>query len=89
MCYGKKKVPIVFGGGQRSSGVTRGKTLKTLFIPYPKVESLDRFHTKYVDALWCEEEPYSFWWRSEVIWDHQGSKSENLVYTISQGRKLG
>ncbi|KAJ8018867.1 hypothetical protein HOLleu_00150 [Holothuria leucospilota] len=52
MHYGKRKNPIVFGGGQRSFGVTRGQTLKTLFTRYLKVGSLDRFHTWYVDALW-------------------------------------
>ncbi|KAJ8049339.1 hypothetical protein HOLleu_02043 [Holothuria leucospilota] len=31
MHYGKRQNPIVFGGGQRSFGVTRGQTLKTLF----------------------------------------------------------
>ncbi|KAJ8018645.1 hypothetical protein HOLleu_43270 [Holothuria leucospilota] len=30
MRYGKRKNPIIFGGGQRSSGVTGGQTLKTL-----------------------------------------------------------
>ncbi|KAJ8046241.1 hypothetical protein HOLleu_04856 [Holothuria leucospilota] len=85
----ERKNPIVFGGGQRSFGVTRGQTLKTLFTRYLKVGSLDRFHTWCVDALWKEEEPYCFWWRSKVIWGHQGSNTENLVYTISQVRKLG
>ncbi|KAJ8047117.1 hypothetical protein HOLleu_06023 [Holothuria leucospilota] len=31
MRYGNRKNPIVFGGGQRSPGVTGGQTLKTLF----------------------------------------------------------
>ncbi|KAJ8025096.1 hypothetical protein HOLleu_35207 [Holothuria leucospilota] len=52
MHYGKRKNPIVFGGGQRSFGVTRGQNLKTLFTQYLKIGSLDRFHTWYVDALW-------------------------------------
>ncbi|KAJ8025967.1 hypothetical protein HOLleu_33680 [Holothuria leucospilota] len=52
MRYGKRKNPIVFGGGQRSSGVTGGQNLKTLFTRYLKIESLDRFHAWYVDALW-------------------------------------
>ncbi|KAJ8026205.1 hypothetical protein HOLleu_33987 [Holothuria leucospilota] len=60
MWYGERKISVIFGGGQRSSGVTRGQTLKTLFIPYRKVGSLDRFHTKYVDVLWCKEKPYCF-----------------------------
>ncbi|KAJ8040362.1 hypothetical protein HOLleu_14627 [Holothuria leucospilota] len=85
MRCGERKNPIVFGGGQRSSGVTRGQNLKTLFTRYLKVGSLDRFHTKYVDVLWCKEEPYRFWWRSKVIWGHRGSKSEKLVYMILQG----
>ncbi|KAJ8046448.1 hypothetical protein HOLleu_05120 [Holothuria leucospilota] len=51
MGCGERKNPIVFGGGQRSSGVTGGQNLKTLFTRYPKVGSLDRFHTKYVDVL--------------------------------------
>ncbi|KAJ8047092.1 Alpha-aminoadipic semialdehyde synthase, mitochondrial [Holothuria leucospilota] len=36
MRYGKRKNPIVCGGGQRSSGVTGGQTLKTLLTPYLK-----------------------------------------------------
>ncbi|KAJ8023107.1 hypothetical protein HOLleu_38191 [Holothuria leucospilota] len=52
MRYGKKKNPIVFGGGQRSSGVTGGQTPKTLLTRYLKVGSLDKFHTWYVDGLW-------------------------------------
>ncbi|KAJ8027464.1 hypothetical protein HOLleu_32613 [Holothuria leucospilota] len=36
MCYGKRKDPIVFGGGQRSSGVTWGQNLKTLLTRYLK-----------------------------------------------------
>ncbi|KAJ8031547.1 hypothetical protein HOLleu_24772 [Holothuria leucospilota] len=67
MCYGARKKRIVFGGGQRSFGVTRGQSLKTLFTQYLKVGSLDRFHTKYVDVLWCEEKPYCFLWRSQAI----------------------
>ena len=51
MRYGKRKNPIVFGGGQRSSGVTGGQTLKILLKQYLKVGSLDEFHTLYVDAL--------------------------------------
>ncbi|KAJ8032667.1 hypothetical protein HOLleu_26255 [Holothuria leucospilota] len=51
MRYGKRKNPIIFGGGQRSSGVTRGQTLKTLLTRYLKVGSLNKFHTLYVDAL--------------------------------------
>ena len=89
MRYGKRKNPIVFGGGQRSSGVTGGQTLKILLTRYLKIGSVDELHTWYVDALWLEEEPYCFWWRSKVIWGHWGSNSENLVNTISQGRKLG
>ncbi|KAJ8032995.1 hypothetical protein HOLleu_23106 [Holothuria leucospilota] len=53
MRYGKRKNPIIFGGGQRSSGVSGGQTLKTLLTRYlKKVGSLDEFHTYYVDALW-------------------------------------
>ncbi|KAJ8039227.1 hypothetical protein HOLleu_16876 [Holothuria leucospilota] len=44
MCYGKRKNPIIFGGGQRSSGVTGGQTLKTMLTRYLKIGSLDRFH---------------------------------------------
>ncbi|KAJ8019236.1 hypothetical protein HOLleu_42303 [Holothuria leucospilota] len=74
----ERKNPIVFGGGRRSSGVTRGQTLKTLLTRYLKVESLDEFHTFYVDALCEEKELYCLWWRSMVIWGHQASNSENL-----------
>ncbi|KAJ8040816.1 hypothetical protein HOLleu_15219 [Holothuria leucospilota] len=51
MHYGTRKNPIVFGGGQRSSGVTGGQTLQTLLTRYRQIGSLDRFHTQYVDAL--------------------------------------
>ncbi|KAJ8040691.1 hypothetical protein HOLleu_15057 [Holothuria leucospilota] len=37
MCYGKRKNPIIFGGGQRSSGVTGGQTLKTMLTRYLKM----------------------------------------------------
>ncbi|KAJ8033523.1 hypothetical protein HOLleu_23786 [Holothuria leucospilota] len=37
MCYGKRKNPIIFGGGQRSCGVTGGQTLKTLLTQYLKM----------------------------------------------------
>ncbi|KAJ8026057.1 hypothetical protein HOLleu_33791 [Holothuria leucospilota] len=63
MPHTKRKNPIIFGGGQRSPGVTGGQTLKTLLTQYLEVGSLDEFHTLYVDALWYEEEPYYFWWR--------------------------
>ncbi|KAJ8027849.1 hypothetical protein HOLleu_29921 [Holothuria leucospilota] len=34
MPHTERKNPIVFGGGQRSPGVTRGQTLKTLLTQY-------------------------------------------------------
>ncbi|KAJ8046615.1 hypothetical protein HOLleu_05355 [Holothuria leucospilota] len=37
MRYGKRKNSVVFGGGQRSSGVTGGQTLKTLLTRYLKM----------------------------------------------------
>ncbi|KAJ8024611.1 hypothetical protein HOLleu_34557 [Holothuria leucospilota] len=37
MCYGKRKNSIVFDGGQRSSGVTGGRMLKTLLTRYLKM----------------------------------------------------
>ena len=89
MRYGPKKNPIVFGGGQSSWGVTGGQTLKTLLTRYLELGNLDKVHTWYVDALWLEEEPYCFWWRSKVIWGHRGSNPENLVNMMSRGRKLG
>ncbi|KAJ8019244.1 hypothetical protein HOLleu_42283 [Holothuria leucospilota] len=52
MRYGKRKNPIVFCGGQRSSGVTGGQNLKTLCARYLKVGSLDEFYTWCVDVLW-------------------------------------
>ena len=89
MHYGQKKNPIVFGGGQRSWGVARGQSLKTLLTQYLKLGSLDKVHIWYVDALWLAEQPYRFWWRSKVMGGRRGSNSENLVNTISQVRKLG
>ena len=67
MRYGQKKNPIVFSGGQRSRGVARGETWQTLLTQYLKLESLDKVHTLYVDALWLAEQLYRFWWRSKVI----------------------
>ena len=43
---------FIFGGGQRSSGVTRDQTLQALLAQYLKVGSLDIFDMWYVDALW-------------------------------------
>ncbi|KAJ8050287.1 hypothetical protein HOLleu_03429 [Holothuria leucospilota] len=83
MPYGKAENSISFGGGQKSFGVIRGQTLKNLLTQYLKVESLDECHTKYVDALWEEEEPYCFWWRSKVIWSHRGLNPENPGNMIS------
>ncbi|KAJ8038962.1 hypothetical protein HOLleu_16532 [Holothuria leucospilota] len=67
MCYRKRKNPILFGGGQMSSGVTGGQTLKTMLARYLKIGSLDRFHRYYVDVLWWEDECYHVWWRSKVM----------------------
>ncbi|KAJ8041783.1 hypothetical protein HOLleu_12690 [Holothuria leucospilota] len=82
MYYRKRKNPIDFSSGQRSFGVIGGQTLKNLLTQYLKVESLDECHTKYVDALWEEEEPYCFWWRSKVIWGYWG-QTEDLVNILS------
>ncbi|KAJ8031402.1 hypothetical protein HOLleu_24581 [Holothuria leucospilota] len=84
----ERKNPIVFGGGQRSPGVTRGQSLKILLTQYLELGSLDEIHTLYVDTLWYEVGPYHFWWRSKVIWGHRGSNPENFVNTISQEEKL-
>ncbi|KAJ8030167.1 hypothetical protein HOLleu_26497 [Holothuria leucospilota] len=37
MRYGKRKNPIIFGGGERSSGVTGSQTLKTSLTRYLKM----------------------------------------------------
>ncbi|KAJ8026857.1 hypothetical protein HOLleu_31812 [Holothuria leucospilota] len=50
MRYGKRKNPIIFEGGQRSSGVTRGQTLKTPLTRYLKKGSSDSSLTWYIDA---------------------------------------
>ncbi|KAJ8031832.1 hypothetical protein HOLleu_25160 [Holothuria leucospilota] len=42
MRCGERKNPIVFGGGQRSSGVTGGQNLKTLFTRYLKMRCGER-----------------------------------------------
>ncbi|KAJ8026167.1 hypothetical protein HOLleu_33930 [Holothuria leucospilota] len=52
MRYGKRKNPIIFGGGERSSGVTGDQTLKILLTQYLELQSLDEFHTLYVNGLW-------------------------------------
>ena len=79
MHYGVRKNPIAFGGGQRSFGVTRGQNLKILLTQYLKVGNFGKFHTKYVNASWCEEKLYCW---SKVSWGRQGSNSGNLVYKI-------
>ena len=88
MGYGQKN-PIVFGGGQRSSGVTEGQNLKTLLTQYLKLGNLDQLHTWYVDTLRLEGKPYCFWRRLKVIWGQRGSNPENFFNTISQVKKLG
>ncbi|KAJ8024943.1 hypothetical protein HOLleu_07207 [Holothuria leucospilota] len=50
MRYGKRKNPIIFGGGERSSGVTGGQTLKTSLTRYLKKGSSDSSQTWYIDA---------------------------------------
>ncbi|KAJ8049085.1 hypothetical protein HOLleu_01665 [Holothuria leucospilota] len=47
----ERKNPIVFGGGQRSPGVTEGQTLKTVLTQYLEVGSLDEFHTLYMPHI--------------------------------------
>ncbi|KAJ8039840.1 hypothetical protein HOLleu_13969 [Holothuria leucospilota] len=49
MTYGEKMNPVIFGGGQRSFGVTESQILKTLLTQYLKEKILDRFHTWYID----------------------------------------
>ncbi|KAJ8018016.1 hypothetical protein HOLleu_44229 [Holothuria leucospilota] len=48
MTYGEKMNPVIFGGGQRSFGVTESQILKTLLTQYLKEKILDRFHTWYI-----------------------------------------
>ncbi|KAJ8045479.1 Serine/threonine-protein phosphatase 4 regulatory subunit 3 [Holothuria leucospilota] len=45
MRYGERKNPIIFGGGERSSGVTGGQTLKTPLTRYLKKGSSDGSQT--------------------------------------------
>ncbi|KAJ8051206.1 hypothetical protein HOLleu_04686 [Holothuria leucospilota] len=42
MRHGKRKNPIIFGGGQRSCGVTGGQSLKTLLTRYLKMRYGER-----------------------------------------------
>ncbi|KAJ8021219.1 hypothetical protein HOLleu_38353 [Holothuria leucospilota] len=46
----ERKNPIVFGGGQRSPGVTRGQTQKTLLTQYLEVGSLEEFY--FIRSTW-------------------------------------
>ncbi|KAJ8026936.1 hypothetical protein HOLleu_31909 [Holothuria leucospilota] len=50
MRYGMRKNPITFGGGERSSGVTGGQTLKTSLTRYLKKGNSDSSQTWYIDA---------------------------------------
>ncbi|KAJ8028887.1 hypothetical protein HOLleu_28139 [Holothuria leucospilota] len=50
MRYGMRKNPIIFGGVERSSGVTGGHTLKSLLTRYLKKGSSDSSQTWYIDA---------------------------------------
>ena len=77
----EKKSPV-FGGGQRSSGVTRGQTLKTLLTQYLKLGNLDQVHTWYVDALWLEEEPHHVWVEVKGHLGSPGVIPENRINTI-------
>ncbi|KAJ8040791.1 Coiled-coil domain-containing protein 78 [Holothuria leucospilota] len=66
MRYGKRKNPIIFGGGQRSPGVTRGHTLKTLLTQYLEaklrmengymVRKLDRLQNQFSDVAASKED---------------------------------
>ena len=51
---------------------------------YLKTAMTDIFHILDIDLPCWEKEAYCLWWRSKVIWGLKGSKSENLVNTISQ-----
>ncbi|KAJ8048748.1 hypothetical protein HOLleu_01183 [Holothuria leucospilota] len=76
ICYGERKNPVVFGDSQRSSGFTRGQSLKTLFIGFLK--------------MLCDERknPIVFGVSQSSLGATRG-QSLKLVYPISQGRKLG
>lgn len=61
--HSESKISIFFGGGQSwSSGViiSAGQNLNTLLTRYFKVESLDRFHTRYADTSWLEKDLHIF-----------------------------
>ncbi|KAJ8042324.1 hypothetical protein HOLleu_13347 [Holothuria leucospilota] len=50
MHYGEKMNAVAFVGGQRSSGVTGGQTLKTSLTRYLKKGNSDNSQTWYIDA---------------------------------------
>lgn len=52
-----------------------------------KKGNFDSSYTWYVIAPYWEEIPYCFWWRSTVSWGHVRWKPENLVISITHGRK--
>ena len=54
------KNPVVFGGGQRSFGVTRGQTLKTLCTQYLKKGNYDGHQTWHSGTPYQVQEPYRF-----------------------------
>ena len=56
MRYGKWKKPNIFGGGQRSSGVTGGQNLKTSVTQYLKLGKVDQVQTWCADVLWWRVE---------------------------------
>ncbi|KAJ8034922.1 hypothetical protein HOLleu_21950 [Holothuria leucospilota] len=46
MTYGEKMNPVIFGGGQRSFGVTESQILKTLLTQYLKIHHSEKLcHT--------------------------------------------
>ncbi|KAJ8042411.1 hypothetical protein HOLleu_13460 [Holothuria leucospilota] len=45
MPYSERKNPIIFGGVQRSSGVTGGQTLKTLLTQYLNMHCGENMNT--------------------------------------------
>ncbi|KAJ8029671.1 hypothetical protein HOLleu_29122 [Holothuria leucospilota] len=70
---------MIFGGGQGSSGVLGGQSLKTVFTRYLEVGSLDKFH------IYSTYMPYGQRWKHIVFGGGQrssgftGFKLKNLL----------
>lgn len=86
----KRKKPIVFGSGRRSSGVTKGQTGNLVYSIYQDKQHaccLYAFHTYHLGAVYEEKELYHLCWRVKGYLLSPKSDSVNIGSTLSQDMK--